>query len=131
MINITIDNKIVSVPDSYSVLDAAKELHVNIPTLCYHPDQAVKANCRICMVQDKKGKLIPACSTKVSEGMEIATNTKFVREMQKGVLELILANHQQDCLKCVRNGNCELQDICERFNISKTPLKKIKYRHID
>lgn len=124
MINITIDNKIVSVPDSYSVLDAAKELHVNIPTLCYHPDQAVKANCRICMVQDKKGKLIPACSTKVSEGMEIATNTKFVREMQKGVLELILANHQQDRLKCVRNGNCELQDICERFNISKNSFEE-------
>lgn len=124
MINLTIDNKMLSVPENYSVLEAARELHVNIPTLCYHPDQAVKANCRICMVEDRKGKLIAACSTKVRDGMEISTNTKFVREMQKGVLELILANHQQDCLKCVRNGNCELQDICERFNISKNSFEE-------
>ena len=124
MIQVTIDNKNIEVPDHYTVLDAARDLHVNIPTLCYHPDQSIKANCRICMVQDKKGKLIPACSSKVSEGMEIATNTKFVREMQKGVLELILANHDQDCLKCVRNGNCELQDLCERFNISKNSFEE-------
>jgi iron-only hydrogenase group A len=76
------------------------------------------------MVQEIGGKLVPACSTKVREGMAIATNTRFVREMQKGVLELILANHDQDCLKCVRNGNCELQDLCERFNISKNSFEE-------
>jgi len=124
MIQLTIDNKSLSVADGSTVLEAAKQLHINIPTLCYHPDQKVKANCRICMVQEKGGKLIPACSTKVKEGMVISTNTKFVREMQKGVLELILANHDQDCLKCVRNGNCELQDICERFNISSNSFEE-------
>lgn len=124
MIQITIDNKSVTVPEEYTVLEAAKQLHINIPTLCHHPDQKIKGNCRICMVQQKGGKLIPACSTKVKEGMEIATNTKFVREMQKGVLELILANHNQDCLKCVRNGNCELQELCERFSISNNSFEE-------
>ncbi len=124
MIQLTIDNKPLSVAEGSTVLEAAKQLHINIPTLCYHPDQKIKANCRICMVQEKGGKLIPACSTKVKEGMVISTNTKFVREMQKGVLELILANHDQDCLKCVRNGNCELQDICERFNISSNSFEE-------
>lgn len=54
MIQVTIDNKNISVPDHYTVLDAARDLHVNIPTLCYHPDQSIKANCRICMVQEKR-----------------------------------------------------------------------------
>jgi iron-only hydrogenase group A len=124
MIQLTIDNKQVTVPETYTILKAAKELHINIPTLCYHPAQGVKGNCRICMVQDGSGRLIPACSTKVSEDMTILTNTKFVREMQRGVLELILANHDQDCLKCVRNGKCELQDLCERFNISKNSFEE-------
>jgi len=124
MIQLVIDNKPVMVPEDYTILEAAKQLHINIPTLCHHPDQEVKANCRICMVQEKGGKLVPSCSTKVKEGMQIATNTKFVREMQKGVLELVLANHNQDCLKCVRNGNCELQELCERFNISTNSFEE-------
>jgi len=124
MIQLKIDNKEVTVPKTYTILQAAKELHINIPTLCYHPAQGIKGNCRICMVQDGHDRLIPACSTKVSDGMTILTNTKFVREMQRGVLELILANHDQDCLKCVRNGKCELQDLCERFNISKNSFEE-------
>ncbi|MBN2900068.1 MAG: iron hydrogenase small subunit [Clostridia bacterium] len=124
MIQVTIDNKTIEVPKDYTVLQAAKSLHIDIPTLCYHPAVKIQGNCRICMVQELDGKLIPACSTKVRDGMQIATNTKFVREMQKGVLELILANHDQDCLKCVRNGHCELQELCERFNISKNVLEE-------
>lgn len=124
MIQVTIDKKTIEVPEDYTVLEAAKALHIDIPTLCHHPAVKIQGNCRICMVQELNGKLIPACSTKVRKGMEIATNTKFVREMQKGVLELILANHDQDCLKCVRNGNCELQALCERFNISKNVFEE-------
>ncbi len=121
--NLIIDNKPVTVPEGTTILEAAKKVHINIPHLCYHPDQAIKANCRLCVVQVKGGKkLTPACSTYVWDNMEIDTNTEKVRDMQKGVLELILANHDQDCLKCPRNGNCELQSLCERFNISKTNL---------
>jgi len=123
-VKIIIDNKDVIVPEGTTILEAAKKVNINIPHLCYHPDQAIKANCRLCVV-DVAGskKLTPACSSYVFEGMEVSTNTKKVRDMQKGVLELILANHDQDCLKCQRNGNCELQDLCRRFNISKTNLE--------
>lgn len=132
-LNLIIDNKPVTVPEGTTILEAAKKVHINIPHLCYHPDQAIKANCRLCVVQIKGGKkLSPACSTYVWDGMEIDTNTEKVRDMQKGVLELILANHDQDCLKCQRNGNCELQSLCERFNISKTNLdEKIDAMPID
>ncbi|QOX64008.1 4Fe-4S dicluster domain-containing protein [Anoxybacterium hadale] len=122
-IKIKIDNIEVIVPEGTTILEAAKKVNINIPHLCYHPDQAIKANCRLCVV-DVSGsrKLTAACSSFVYEGMEVHTNTKKVRDMQKGILELILANHDQDCLKCLRNGNCELQALCQRFNISKTNL---------
>jgi NADP-reducing hydrogenase subunit HndD len=123
-INITIDNKAVVVPEGTTILEAARKVSINIPHLCYHPDQKIKANCRLCVVEVVGSrKLTPSCSSYVYEGMEVQTNTKKVRDMQKGILELILANHNQDCLKCLRNGNCELQDLCRRFNISKTHLE--------
>lgn len=123
-IKINIDNIDLIVPDGTTILEAAKKININIPHLCYHPDQAIKANCRLCVVEvSGSKKLTPACSSYVFEGMEVQTNTKKVRDMQKGILELILANHQQDCLKCLRNGNCELQALCQRFNISKTNLE--------
>jgi len=123
-IKIKIDNIDIVVPEGTTILEAAKKVNINIPHLCYHPDQAIKANCRLCVVEVAGSKkLTPACSSYVFDGMEVQTNTKKVRDMQKGVLELILSNHDQDCLKCQRNGNCELQALCQRFNISKTNLE--------
>ncbi len=123
-VTVTIDSKTLEVDAKLTILEAAKLAHINIPHLCYHPDQAVKANCRLCVV-DVKGsrKLTPACSTVVRDGMVVETTTKRVYDMQKGVLELILANHDQDCLKCPRNGICELQELCKRFQISKSNLE--------
>ena len=122
-VKIKIDNIDLIVPDGTTILEAAKKVNINIPHLCYHPDQTIKANCRMCVVEvSGSKKLTAACSSYVFEGMEVQTNTKKVRDMQKGILELILANHDQDCLKCLRNGNCELQALCQRFNISKTNL---------
>ncbi len=122
MVNITINNQEVQLEDGLTILEAAKKIHINIPNLCHHPDQSIKGNCRICMVQTGNNKLEAACSTKIKDGMKIKTNTQLVREIQRGVLELMLANHNQDCLICVRNGSCELQDLCERFNISQNKL---------
>lgn len=122
-VKIKIDNIDLIVPDGTTILEAAKKVNINIPHLCYHPDQTIKANCRMCVVEvSGSKKLTAACSSFVFEGMDVQTNTKKVRDMQKGILELILANHDQDCLKCLRNGNCELQALCQRFNISKTNL---------
>lgn len=123
-IKIKIDNIDIIVPEGTTILEAAKKVNIDIPHLCYHPDQAIKANCRLCVVEVAGSrKLTPSCSSYVFDGMEVQTNTKKVRDMQKGILELILANHNQDCLKCQRNGNCELQALCQRFNISKTNLE--------
>lgn len=122
MVNIKLNNQDISVESGITILEAAKQNHIDIPHLCNHPNQEIKGNCRICMVQTGDDKLEAACSTKVKEGMNIKTNTRLVREIQKGVLELMLANHKQDCLVCTRNGNCELQDLCERFNIPHNPL---------
>lgn len=122
---VVIDNKEVVVGSGISILDAAKAVNINIPTLCHHPAQEVKANCRICLVQTGKDKLVTACSTPVWDGMNIKTNSRLVRDTQKGVLELILANHDQDCLRCVRNGKCELQDLCEMFNISRSDIEDV------
>lgn len=133
MVSIKINNLDVSVEEGTTILDAAKKIHINIPNLCHHPDQSIKGNCRICMVQTGKDRLEAACATTVKEGMNIKTNTKLVRDIQRGVLELILANHSQDCLICVRNGSCELQDLCERFNISQNNLddKMVESKEID
>lgn len=127
---VIIDKKEVSVPEGTTILQAAKLLNINIPTLCYHPDQSVKANCRICLVEIKeRNSLVTACSTQVWEGAQILTNSKRVLDARKSVLELILANHPQDCLKCIRNGSCELQDICRQFNLRESDLSNIAQRY--
>lgn len=117
--NVIIDRKKAKVPEGITLLEAAKILNINIPTLCYHPDQSVKANCRICIVEVRgRNSLVTACSTLVWEGADIITNSKFVMDTRKSILELILADHPQDCLKCIRNGKCELQTLCKQFNMS-------------
>lgn len=115
---LSINNKKVTVEAGTTILEAAKSAGYYIPTLCNHPDQAIKANCRICVVEDKtSGKFVASCSTMVYEGADIHTNTKEVRELQTGILELILANHPNDCLNCIRNESCELRKLCERFHV--------------
>jgi NADP-reducing hydrogenase subunit HndD len=124
--NVMIDNKKITVPEGTKILEAACLLNINIPTLCYHPDQKVKANCRICVVQERgKNTLTSACTTAVWDGADIVTNSNFVRDAQKGILELILANHPQDCLHCIRNGKCELQDISKKFNVFNSNLTRV------
>lgn len=125
MINLTIDNVPVTVEEGTTILKAAEKVGIKIPTLCYHPDLKVRATCRICVVQIKGGKgLKTACSTPVWEGMEVLTNNKVVRENRKTILQLMLADHPQDCFKCVRNGNCELQRLAREFNLREIPYDK-------
>ncbi|MGL4392891.1 MAG: NADH-dependent [FeFe] hydrogenase, group A6 [Fusobacteriaceae bacterium] len=118
-VNIIINNTSYSVSKDKSILEAARENGYFIPSLCHHPDQKAKANCRICSVEVSGFKnLVTSCSTKVAEGMEIKTNTQKVKETVKTILELILADHPSDCLKCIRNGNCELRKLAARFRVN-------------
>ena len=121
---LSINNKSITVEAGTTLLEAAKKAGYFIPTLCNHPDQEIIANCRICVVEDKTaGKFVTSCSTMVYDGAEIFTNTAEVRELQAGILELILANHPNDCLNCIRNESCELRQLCERFHIRNFNLE--------
>lgn len=116
----------VQIPEGTTILEAAKKVYIDIPTLCYHPDQNIKGNCRVCIVEVAgQKKFSAACCTPVREGMKIKTNTKKIREARKTILELILADHNCDCLTCVRNGKCELQTLCEEHNIHTIPFDKV------
>ena len=119
MVNLTINGIAVSVKENKTILEAAKELHIKIPTLCYHKDLCVAGNCRVCVVEQVGNhKLVASCATPVSEGMEINTNTLKVRNCRKHIIELLLTEHREECTKCYRNGHCELQALSAEYQIT-------------
>jgi len=125
-VHLKINNIPVEVPKGTKILDAAKKIGINIPHLCYHEDQRVKAHCRICSVEvTGKKRLLAACSTNVWEDMEVFTDTPIVRDTQVALLQLMLANHNKDCLSCPRNQNCDLQELCSRFNVLESNLPSV------
>ena len=125
-VHIKINNLPLEVEEGTLLIDAARMLNIDIPHMCYHPDQESKAHCRLCVVEVKgQRKLQTSCTTPVAEGMEVFTDTKKVYDAQVGVLELMLADHKQNCLSCARNGNCELQALCRRFNLLHPELPDI------
>jgi NADP-reducing hydrogenase subunit HndD len=116
MINLTINNQKVSVKEGTTVLAAAKELKINIPTLCNHDDLCVAGNCRVCVVEQTGARtLVASCATPAAEGMDIHTNTLKVRNARKHIIELLLSEHRSDCTKCYKNQNCELQSLANEF----------------
>lgn len=128
MINLTINGKNVEVSEATTVLDAARSLNINIPTLCHMDLQDIKfvnklASCRVCLVEDlDKGKFIPSCATFVKEGMNIRTDSQEVIKARRTIVELLLSDHPNDCLKCAKNLNCQLQKLAHDLNI-----REIKY----
>ncbi|MCD8255978.1 MAG: 2Fe-2S iron-sulfur cluster-binding protein [Oscillospiraceae bacterium] len=104
MVNLTIDGCAVSVPEGTTILEAARTVNINIPTLCHHDDLDVKAACRICVVEVNGGAVLqPACETLVAEGLDVKTATPRVIKYRRNILELIFARHPQDCLTCRKN----------------------------
>ena len=119
MVNIKINGIDLSVPKNYTILQAAKDAGINIPTLCFMKDINEIGACRMCLVEVKGARgLVTACVYPVNEGMEVFTNTEKVRKARKAVLELTLSNHDRKCLTCTRNQNCELQKLCEDLGVS-------------
>lgn len=126
MVHLTINNIPLAVPKGTKIMQAAQKLGIDIPHLCYHEDQRIKARCRLCSVEVAgKRRLLAACSTEVWEGMEVHTDTQIVRDTQVAILQLMLANHHKDCLSCPRNQNCDLQRLCSRFNIQHSSLPSV------
>lgn len=127
MVNVTVDGQKVEVPKGSTILEAAKRVGIKIPTLCHHEDLNVNAMCRICVVEVVGARTLQAaCSQPVSDGMVIITNSPAVRQARKMNLELLLSNHPQDCLNCVRNQRCELQTLADQQGVraQSFPAKK-------
>ena len=126
-IKLTIDNKEVEVSKGTTIHKAAKELGIEIPTLCYMElrDMNIEnkpGGCRLCTVEvQKRRNIAPACSTKCEEGMVVSTHTPRVLNARRTVMEFILSYHPKDCLVCAKSGNCELQSMAHRLGIRDIP----------
>ena len=118
MVNLKINGQDVSVPEGTTILEAAREIGINIPTLCYLKDLNQIGACRMCLVEIKGARALQAaCVYPVAEGIEVFTDTQKVRDARRTTLELILSNHERKCLTCIRNRNCELQALADELGI--------------
>jgi len=124
MVNLTINGKAVSVPANSTILDAARQLNINIPTLCHCEKiggcglSNNPASCRICVVEvEKRRNLAPSCATPVTEGMVVHTNSQRALNARRTILELLLSDHPQKCLTCAKNKDCELRELAAEFGI--------------
>ena len=129
MVKLTIDNKPVEVAEGTTILKAARQAGINIPTLCYFELDGMKfenkpGGCRVCVVEvEGRKNLAPACATDVMEGMVVHTHNARVINARKTVVELMLSDHPNDCLQCSKSGDCELQTLAQKLGIREIPFK--------
>jgi len=117
-VELKIDGLTIKVESWTSVLDAARTLNIQIPTLCYHKDLKIAGNCRVCLVELTGAKqLVASCATPAEEGMDIQTNSLRVRNARRTMIELLLTEHNAECTNCYKNGKCELQFLASEFKI--------------
>lgn len=117
-VHLKINNRDVTAESGQTILEAARENGIYIPTLCYLKDINKSGACRVCLVEVKRARtLLSACTTPVSEGMEVFTNSERALKGRKNSVELIMSNHNKNCLSCKRNQNCELQRLCEELGV--------------
>ena len=121
MINLKIDGMDVSVPAGTTVLEAARKVGIEIPTLCFMKEYNEIGACRICVVEVNEGRgfrIVASCVYPVTEGMEVKTNSLEVQKSRRTTLELMLSTHERKCLSCVRSGNCEFQALCNAYGVT-------------
>ncbi len=117
-INAIIDDIPVSVPEGTTIMEAADSIGSHVPRLCHHPFLSTEGACRICIVSiEGWNKFMPACSTALVEGMKIKTNDPELRKTRRDLVELLVDNHPPECLTCVRDGNCELQNLAYKLGV--------------
>mgnify|MGYP004687962797 CR=1 FL=1 len=130
LVNITIDNQNISVPKGITILEAAKKAGIDIPTLCFLKDINEIGDCRMCVVKvEGRRGFATSCIQKVEEGMVIKTHTPEIIEARHVMLDLIISNHDKDCLTCTRMGNCELQALASKFGIQTIEYKGERKEH--
>ena len=133
LVTLTIDGNEVKVKKGTTILEAARQIGIDIPTLCFLKEINEVGDCRMCIVEvEGRRGFATSCIEKVQEGMIVHTNTPEVAEARRVILDLIISNHKVECLTCARSGNCELQDLAKRFNITKVEFPgEMKEEKID
>jgi len=131
-ISLKINGIDVTAPAGTTILEAAHMVGIDIPTLCYLKDINEVGDCRMCVVEVKGARsLVAACMYPISEGLEVWTNTEKVLKSRKRTLQLILSNHDQRCLSCIRSGNCELQNLCKELGVEDEHYYEGERRHYE
>ena len=119
----TIDGRKVEFTDEKNVLTVIRNAGINIPTLCYHSEVSTFGACRLCTVEDDRGKTFASCSEQPRDGMVIYTNSGRIKKYRKLIVELLLAAHCRDCTTCVKSGECILQELAHRLVCVISALK--------
>ena len=120
----TIDNIQVRIEDERNLLELIRKANIELPTFCYHSEISVYGACRMCMVEVEGMGLVPACSTAATPGMVVHTNTQQIRNIRKMIVELLLANHNENCTTCPKSEDCKLRRIATQMGISKVRFTK-------
>jgi predicted molibdopterin-dependent oxidoreductase YjgC len=127
VMNLTIDEQQVKAKEGATVLEAARQAGIYIPTLCYHPALTPYGACRLCIVEIENLRGFPtSCTTPVTEGMVVKTNTQQLQELRRNIFELILAEHPWQCLTCAKNLRCELQEVANRIGLQQLSIPPIR-----
>ncbi len=123
-IQATIDGREVTVPTGTTILSAARDLGIDIPTLCHHETLKPAASCRLCVVEvEGRPNLLPACATELTDGMVLQTESPDVVEARRLILDLLLSDHPMACITCEQSGSCTLQDYCYRYGIESSTFE--------
>ena len=133
MITLKIDDKEVKVKKGTTILQAARQANIDIPTLCFLKDINEVGDCRMCIVEiEGRRGFATSCVQKAEEGMIVHTNTESVLDARRVILDLIISNHKVECLTCTRSGNCELQELAKKLNITELEFPgEVKEHEID
>ncbi|HEX8894302.1 MAG TPA: NADH-quinone oxidoreductase subunit NuoG [Terriglobales bacterium] len=126
-VTLTVDGKELTVPAGTLLIDACKSTGIEVPSFCYYPGLSLQGACRMCLVEiEKMPKLQTACTTPVTEGMVVTTESDTIKQARKSMLELLLANHPLDCPVCDAGGECELQDMTFKYGAAESKFMDIK-----
>ncbi|HBT78203.1 MAG TPA: ferredoxin [Planctomycetaceae bacterium] len=121
---LSINNMIVPIGEERNLLEVARRAGIDIPTFCYHSELSIYGACRLCLVDVEGRGIVAACSTVPEPGMIVKTHTEEIRKMRKVAIELILANHDQNCTLCARNTNCRLQTLARQLGVDTVRFKR-------
>jgi NADH-quinone oxidoreductase subunit G len=122
----TINNMRVKFTDEKNVLSVIRKAGIDLPTFCYHSELSTYGACRMCVVEDERGKVFASCSEVPKDGMVIYTNTPRLQHHRKMIIELMLASHDRDCTSCAKNGVCTLQSLANQLNVSNVRFENYK-----